>query len=91
MYQYQQQADEFGNVWSGYTLYSESRIEGETGFWLSSSGNATLLYGINEINGANVYSSYLERGFRSESIDYAPQLRMWASKLDNYRTIANSF
>ena len=79
--------DESGNQWSGKAVYSESRIESQSGSWLVSAGSASLLHGININNGADIFYSHLDQGFRSDTGELAPQLDMWASHLDDYKGI----
>lgn len=79
--------DEYGNQWVGRSFYSESLMESQNGDWLISSGAASLLHGINVNNGANIFYSYLDQGFRSINQDSAPQLEMWASHLDGFKSI----
>lgn len=86
-YTYTERLDEDGNQWSGKTVYSESLIESQSGNWLVSSGSASLLHGVNINNGADIFYSYLDQGFRSDTEDLAPQLDMWASHLDEYKSI----
>jgi hypothetical protein len=84
---YSEELDASGNQWTGKAVYSESLIESESGVWLSSSGNASLLYGTNINNGADVFYSVLSRGFRSNSMSNTPEISMWASHLDTYKGI----
>ena len=84
---YTEQTDESGNQWMGRAIYSESLIESSTGDWLVSSGSANLLHGINVNNGADIFYSHLDQGFRSPNQDSAPQIDMWASHLEGYKSI----
>ena len=84
---YTGQLDESGNQWMGRALYSESLIEAQNGDWLISSGSASLLHGTNITNGADIFYAHLDQGFRSVHQDTAPQIDMWASHLDGFKSI----
>lgn len=86
-YTYTEQMDESGNQWMGRAIYSESLIESSAGDWLVSSGSATLLHGTNMNNGADIFYSHLDQGFRSSSQESAPQIDMWASQLEGHKSI----
>jgi len=79
--------DEGGNRWNGNIVHSASLIESQSGEWLSSTGHASLLYGINTENGADIFSSSLSEGFSSHEYTRTPQISMWASRVDSYQNI----